>query len=68
MCIRDRIQTVHRGCDHLSNPVLVCDHCGQRVGPRDMLAISGPGRVSELDAVRRNTTEFERRRREASTV
>ena len=62
------IETVHRACDHVSRPVLVCDHCGERVGPRDVFAISGPGRVSDLDAIRRRTEEFEHRRGRTRTA
>jgi len=55
------IETVHLDCDHVSTPILVCDQCVKPVGPRDMVAISGPGRSSGLESVRRSTAEFEAR-------
>jgi DNA-binding HxlR family transcriptional regulator len=57
------IETVHRDCGHVSNPVLVCDHCSARIGARDVVAVSGPGHASELENVRRNTAEFATRLR-----
>lgn len=29
---------VHQGCGHVSEPVLACSHCGERIGARDMRA------------------------------
>lgn len=37
------VQVVHAGCDHVSEAVLVCSHCGERMGPRDVRAVPGPG-------------------------
>ena len=34
---------VHRACGHESAPHLVCDHCGEPVGARDMQPVTGPG-------------------------
>ena len=33
----------HKTCDHRSNPVMVCDHCGEPVRAREMRAMQGPG-------------------------
>jgi hypothetical protein len=30
---------VHRGCGAKATPAMVCPHCGQAVGARDMIAI-----------------------------
>jgi len=38
------VELVHRGCSTLTHPRLVCDHCGEAVGPRDVTAVAGPGR------------------------
>ena len=34
---------VHRGCGHQTAPHLACGHCGEAVGPKDMLPVTGPG-------------------------
>lgn len=39
------VQIVHKGCDTVAEPELVCGACGERVGPRDYRAVAGPGRV-----------------------
>ena len=38
------LQVIHKSCGSVSNAVLVCDSCGERVGPRDVEAVVGPGR------------------------
>lgn len=32
------IERVHRGCGHVTRLQLACEHCGERVGARDMTA------------------------------
>ena len=45
------LQLVHRGCGAKAMPALVCPHCGDPVGARDMLAVARhaarPARRSE---------------------
>jgi len=38
------IRIVHKGCGHTVDVVLVCESCGEPVGPRDVTAVPGPGR------------------------
>jgi DNA-binding HxlR family transcriptional regulator len=33
----------HRGCGEQSAPRLTCEHCGEAVGPKDMVPVTGPG-------------------------
>ena len=33
------LSLVHRGCGAKATPTMVCPHCGEQVGARDMLAI-----------------------------
>jgi DNA-binding HxlR family transcriptional regulator len=40
------IQVVHRDCGQVAEAVLICDSCGERIGPRDVKAVRGPGRES----------------------
>jgi DNA-binding HxlR family transcriptional regulator len=42
------LQTIHRGCGHLTEAVLVCSACGEQISGRDVRAISGPGAVESL--------------------
>jgi DNA-binding HxlR family transcriptional regulator len=37
----------HKACGHRTDPVLVCDHCGEPVEPREMRADPGPGLLAE---------------------
>jgi DNA-binding HxlR family transcriptional regulator len=37
------LQVEHKGHGHLANVVGVCEACGERVGPRDLRAVPGPG-------------------------
>jgi DNA-binding HxlR family transcriptional regulator len=37
------VEVEHLGCGATSRLVLTCDHCDQRVGPRDVRARNGPG-------------------------
>jgi len=39
------LEIVHDGCGSVSRLVLVCDSCGEPVGPRDVHVVPGPGRV-----------------------
>jgi DNA-binding HxlR family transcriptional regulator len=36
------IERIHRGCGHVTDLRLTCDHCGEQVGARDVLARPGP--------------------------
>ncbi|MDR3650473.1 MAG: helix-turn-helix domain-containing protein [Acidimicrobiales bacterium] len=37
------LQVVHKGCGAIVDAVLVCASCGERLGPRDVDAVAGPG-------------------------
>jgi DNA-binding HxlR family transcriptional regulator len=37
------VERVHRSCGHVTELKLTCDHCGEPVTARDMLARPGPG-------------------------
>jgi len=37
------VQVEHKGCGHVATLVLSCEHCGERVGPRDVAVRRGPG-------------------------
>jgi DNA-binding HxlR family transcriptional regulator len=51
------LEVVHDGCGHVSNQVLVCDSCGEPVGPRDVHARPGAGRSPGLIRRSRQTAE-----------
>lgn len=36
------VERVHRGCGHVTQLQLTCDHCGETVTARDMIARPGP--------------------------
>jgi DNA-binding HxlR family transcriptional regulator len=38
----------HKACGQVTEAVLVCDTCGEPVGPRDVRASDGPGAVEPL--------------------
>jgi DNA-binding HxlR family transcriptional regulator len=38
------LEVVHNACGAISRAVLVCESCGEPVGPRDVRAVPGPGR------------------------
>jgi DNA-binding HxlR family transcriptional regulator len=38
------LQVVHKSCGAVSEAVMVCASCGEPVGPRDVVALPGPGR------------------------
>ena len=42
------LQLIHAGCGHVSEARMVCSHCGEDVGPRDVRAVPGPGEVERL--------------------
>jgi DNA-binding HxlR family transcriptional regulator len=37
------VQVVHGRCNHVSEAVMVCSHCGERMMARDVRAVPGPG-------------------------
>ena len=37
------IELVHRDCDHTTEPVLACSHCGEELDPRRVTVQAGPG-------------------------
>jgi len=38
----------HKTCGHVSDAVMVCSACGERLGARDVRAAPGPGAVEPL--------------------
>ena len=44
---------VHKACEELAEPVLVCSSCGERVSARDYRAVPGPGRTTPVMFPRR---------------
>ncbi len=38
------VEVRHKSCGEITNAVLVCECCGERIGPRDVTAEPGPGR------------------------
>jgi DNA-binding HxlR family transcriptional regulator len=42
------VELVHLGCDHRTEVVASCSHCGERIGPRDVRAVAGPGNDGSL--------------------
>jgi DNA-binding HxlR family transcriptional regulator len=42
------LQLTHKGCGHVSEAVLICSECGDRLGPRDVRAEPGPGATGPL--------------------
>jgi len=46
------LKVVHKGCGQAVGAVMVCSHCGERIGPRDVEARRGPGdRDGLLEAI-----------------
>jgi DNA-binding HxlR family transcriptional regulator len=37
------LQTVHKSCGHVSEAVLTCSGCGERLADGDLIAVRGPG-------------------------
>jgi DNA-binding HxlR family transcriptional regulator len=44
------VEMTHRGCGHVSEAVMTCSVCGERLGPRDVRVAPGPGAVEDLVA------------------
>jgi len=42
------IQVTHKSCGHVTDAVMVCSACGERLGARDVRAAPGPGAVEPL--------------------
>jgi DNA-binding HxlR family transcriptional regulator len=42
------LQVSHKGCGQISDAVLTCSTCGQRMGAGDVRAVRGPGDVDAL--------------------
>ena len=42
------LQVVHKSCGQVSEAVMVCSACGERLAPRDVRAIPGPGDADQL--------------------
>jgi len=42
------LQVAHKTCGHVSDAVMVCSACGERMGARDVRAAPGPGAVEPL--------------------
>jgi DNA-binding HxlR family transcriptional regulator len=45
------LQLVHKSCGKVSQAVMTCSACGERLSPRDVRAVSGPGDMDGLIAV-----------------
>jgi DNA-binding HxlR family transcriptional regulator len=50
------LRIVHRACGEVTDAVLTCSHCGQPLGPRDVLAVPGPGDADRLVGPRPSTS------------
>ena len=44
------LQLVHKSCGKVSQAVLTCSACGERLTPRDVQAVAGPGDLDGLVA------------------
>ena len=42
------LKMVHKACGRLTEPVLTCSHCGERINSRDVRGIPGPGDLDGL--------------------
>jgi DNA-binding HxlR family transcriptional regulator len=42
------LQLVHESCGQVSEAVMVCSACGERLAPRDVRAVPGPGDIDQL--------------------
>jgi DNA-binding HxlR family transcriptional regulator len=47
------VQVTHKACGKITQLVLSCEHCGERVTARDMTAQRGPGARKETPTLRR---------------
>lgn len=45
---REPISLVHRACGQPTHGVLVCEHCAEPLGPREVKAVPGPGAGDEV--------------------
>jgi DNA-binding HxlR family transcriptional regulator len=45
------LQMVHKSCGQLCEAVMVCSACGERLTPRDVRVVSGPGDSDQLAPV-----------------
>ncbi len=46
------VEVVHDACGHAGRQIMVCEHCRQPVGPRDVHVVPGEGRSPGLVGVR----------------
>jgi DNA-binding HxlR family transcriptional regulator len=42
------LRLVHKACGKVSNAVMTCSHCGERLTARDVRGVSGPGDLDGL--------------------
>jgi DNA-binding HxlR family transcriptional regulator len=42
------VQMTHKSCGHISEAVMVCSACGERLRARDVVAVPGPGAVEPV--------------------
>jgi DNA-binding HxlR family transcriptional regulator len=42
------LQLVHKSCGQISDAVLTCSTCGERIGAREVRAVAGPGDIDAL--------------------
>jgi hypothetical protein len=42
------LQIVHKSCGKVTEAVLTCARCGERIGPRDVRAVAGRGDVDGI--------------------
>jgi len=42
------LQIIHKACGRVSQAVLTCSACGERLTPRDVRAVAGPGDLDSL--------------------
>ena len=48
------LEVVHDGCGRVGTQIMVCEHCREPVGPRDVHAVPGAGRAPGLVRPRRD--------------
>ena len=42
------LEIMHKGCGKISHAVMTCSSCGERLGPKDVRAVKGPGDLDNL--------------------
>lgn len=47
------VRLIHKSCGHVTDAVLTCSQCGERLGVRDVRAVPGPGDLDDLTSVHR---------------